>query len=55
MDAHEIQNAAELAIAYFDDGAPRSAARILKQTSDKLKRYANTRDAEIKKFMEEMS
>lgn len=40
----------ELAGVYLDDGAPREAARLLRQAADKLDELASERDALLRQL-----
>jgi hypothetical protein len=42
-----LEDQIELALVYFEDGAPRSAARVLRQLADHLDRLAGERDTAL--------
>lgn len=51
MKRTDIAKAADLALTYLDDGAPFSAARVLRQMADKLDEIGKERNEWLQEQM----
>lgn len=51
--ARSVADNADLALSYWDDGAPRDAARCLRQAADAAERFAEAKDAALAKAIKQ--